>query len=298
MKPSGISKKSLLALLLTLSLASGFLHFSGCIAIPEAAFVVSGSDDLVLQRQANTCDSGADLARLHETGIDPAGFSVLSWNSHKGTDDNWLGDLALYAAGVDFVLLQEAALDEGLRSGLKGLSREWLMAPAFQSREKEFGILSAGNIAAVSSCALREAEPLLLIPKMILAATYPLTGRTDELLLVNVHMVNFTIGSEVVRRQLTAAADLIRKHQGPVVVAGDFNVWSEERELAVSGIMHDLGLQPVSFEPDNRSQFLTRRVDDVYYRGLEVTNSACHLVTSSDHNPLEVHFRVAQEGPS
>ena len=137
---------------------------------------------------------------------------------------------------------------------------------------------------------------MIKIPKIILASTYPIEGLESELLIINLHMVNFTIGSDAVRRQVKAAREKINSHQGPVIVAGDFNTWNAERESVVREEMIDLGLRPVSFSPDNRVEFLGRVVDGIYYKGLEVTNAKTYRVKTSDHNPLEVEFRLKEAG--
>jgi endonuclease/exonuclease/phosphatase (EEP) superfamily protein YafD len=135
---------------------------------------------------------------------------------------------------------------------------------------------------------------LIRVPKIGLAVTYPLAGLQARLLVVNIHMVNFTITTQAMQHQLEALQDIIRNHQGPVVVAGDFNTWNSKRETLVLQKMADLGLQAVTFAPDNRVEFFNRKVDNVFYRGLQVKKSLSHQVSSSDHNPLEVHFALAQ----
>lgn len=155
--------------------------------------------------------------------------------------------------------------------------------------------MAASKASSLSYCAFQEPEPIFIIPKMILVSTYPLSGVDRRLLVINVHMVNFTVTSEIVRKQLAEVAEIIKKHDGPVIVAGDFNTWNSDRESLVKGAMTKLNLQPVTFNPDNRSLFMNRPVDGIYYRGLEVTASNSYLVESSDHNPLEVHFKLADQ---
>ena len=202
----------------------------------------------------------------------------------------------LFGAQADFILLQEAALDSGLEEQLGLLKNEWLLAVAFVYDEKQTGILTAGRIPPRAFCTIRGYEPVVKIPKIILLSTYPIKGSDSELLVINLHLVNFTIGTEAMRTQLEAAREKIKSHRGPVIVAGDFNTWNGERESLVREEMHALGLRMVSFSPDDRAEFFSHTVDGVYYRGLEVISATTHRVETSDHNPLEVHFRVVEAG--
>jgi endonuclease/exonuclease/phosphatase (EEP) superfamily protein YafD len=60
--------------------------------------------------------------------------------------------------------------------------------------------------------------------------------------------------------------------------------------------MAEIGLAEVAFNPDNRVEFFKKVVDRLYFRGLEVEKAVSHLVETSDHNPLEVHFRLPKQG--
>jgi endonuclease/exonuclease/phosphatase (EEP) superfamily protein YafD len=280
-----------LRVLLAISLTAMLL--TGCLSIPDEVLVVVGSGGVPQERTSSVCGSlpAADLG----TGVDPDGFSILSWNSQKGSHPDWDDDLGTYMADVDFVLLQETSLDTGLLQRLKEQESQWLLAVAFELAEKEIGVMTAGHVSATEYCAFRENEPVIKVPKMILAARYPIKDREDELLIVNAHIVNFTIGSDRVRRQVEAVKEKIQSHDGPVIVAGDFNTWSGERKAVIREGLEELGLKPVTFEPDHRSEFFGRVVDGVFYRDLEIVQSRSFVSQSSDHNPLEVHFRLTGE---
>jgi len=298
-KVSKTTTGSLAGFLTVLLVCYLVFHFSGCVAIPDQSLVVTGGKGEVHAAIDGSCGplmQPARSAALQATAIDPHGFSVLSWNAHKGADSGWQADLLSFAGKVDFVLLQEASLDQRLLRLLDRLNREWLMGVAFQKGATDIGILSAGKVPALAYCSQRSPEPLIFIPKVALAAIYPLAGMNRELLVVNVHVVNFTLDNEVVRQQIEALQGLIREHAGPVIIAGDFNTWSKSRSDVVAAEMKKLGLQPVSFSPDNRVEFFDHTVDAVYYRGLEVTEASSYPVRSSDHNPLEVHFKLAPAG--
>ena len=248
---------------LLLATAAAFFYFSGFVGIPGQARVTTGNGTDVLGRFDGACSDGDTMFPLmtdgQKAGLDPAAISLLSWNSHKGSHGAFGADLKKLEQGIDLILLQEAEIGEKLKKGLQLSGRQWNMAVAFELEDKEVGLLSASVVAPVSACADRVSEPLLVLPKTILATTYPLNGMSEELLVVNVHMVNFTVTNEALRRQLAKLERVVKKHQGPVIVAGDFNTWSESRKTEVGRKMAQLGLQQVRFDPDNRSRFFEQR---------------------------------------
>ncbi len=275
----------------------GFFYFSGCVVIQERASVADVRDGQVVEHAAEQCDELAfadEKVRDYRT-LAADNFSILSWNIHKGAKAAFRRDLIDYSRDIDILLLQEAALSEDLRTWLESYFNKWLLAVAYEKQGTKVGIMAASKMSSLSHCAFQEPEPLIVIPKMMLVTTYPLSGSDQKLLLVNVHMVNFTVTTDAVRRQLAEVSGIIAKHDGPVVVAGDFNTWNRERESLVNTTMEDLRLKPVTFSPDNRSMFFNRTVDQIFYRGLEVNGSYSHKVKSSDHNPLEVHFKVIDQ---
>ncbi|HZI84597.1 MAG TPA: EEP domain-containing protein, partial [Casimicrobiaceae bacterium] len=81
-------------------------------------------------------------------------------------------------------------------------------------------------------------------------------------------------------------------HRGPIIVGGDFNTWNEERSEVVRALAGRLGLTPVVFPLDERKRFMGRIFDWVYARGITVLSATAWTVTSSDHNPVVVSFRV------
>lgn len=277
---------------------SGLLYFSGCVVVPKQAVVVSGPQDQAVHRQAVTCSPELEFlsAEQDEDGIDPDGFSLLSWNAHRGTHQDWSRDLVSFGSSADIILLQEAAVRPIQEAQIDLFANQWLMATAFQLEERDIGILSATRVSPEAYCVSREPEPLFNIPKIGLAAAYPLTGTDTRLLVVNIHLVNFTFTIDAVGRQFDSLNNIIMNHDGPVIIAGDFNTWNDSREVLVQQRMSELDMTPVTFYPDNRVTFFNRRVDGIYYRGLEVTKSLSHQVESSDHNPIEVHFRLS--GPT
>ena len=85
------------------------------------------------------------------------------------------------------------------------------------------------------------AEPLSQTQKLLLTTLYPLQGETAQLLVLNMHAINFVSVQKYVEQldQLTAA---LAPHDGPVILAGDFNTWNPSRLEHFQNIASKAGL--------------------------------------------------------
>jgi endonuclease/exonuclease/phosphatase (EEP) superfamily protein YafD len=228
--------------------------------------------------------------------LNSSGFRLMFWNILKGWRDGWQSDFDQLSQDRDLLILQEAYLSEELLDSLQRRSFNWDLAAAFEFRDIEAGVLTASMIAPHASCALRADEPLISVPKTILISNYPLTGSDETLLVANVHSVNFTFDASDFKLQLDALIEAVNRHQGPMVIGGDFNTWSSERMAILEDITRQLGLQTLAFEHNNRVRFLGRQVDHIFYRNLEPLEAVVPNVTTSDHNPMLVTFKYDTNG--
>lgn len=166
------------------------------------------------------------------------------------------------------------------------------MTRAFDYNGAATGVLTTGRSPASGACLSRSAEPLILTPKSALLTRFPLSASGEELWVANLHGINFTLGTARFRAQLESLTGVMVSHPGPMILAGDFNDWSERRDDIVSLVAKRLHLLPVQLPGDVRSRHWGRSVDHVFYRGLEVLQADAVKVTSSDHNPILVRFRL------
>ena len=84
----------------------------------------------------------------------------------------------------------------------------------------------------------------------------------------------------------------IKLHDGPVILAGDFNAWSRKRLNLLYNLTRSINLKPVNFAVDIRKTFLGRPLDFVFYRGLKLDAAKIINTAASDHNPLFVNFKM------
>lgn len=284
----------LLALVSPLLAAVGAVAVVGCVVtVPEGRRTLQGGAGDAKSVVSEDCARWrGERAQATGGGLDGNRFRVLTWNVHKGRDAGWLEDFLRLAREHDVLALQEAYLTEDLYDALGSEAYNWRLSTAFQLRAVDAGVLTASRSGVEESCSLRHAEPFTRVPKATLATTLVIDGSERPLLLVNLHGVNFTIGTAALESQLNEVAEVLARHDGPVILAGDFNTWSGARRSVLEQTASRLGLRAVEPTDDQRTRFLGHTVDAVYYRGLEVLETATFAVNSSDHNPISVTFRA------
>ena len=118
-------------------------------------------------------------------------------------------------------------------------------------------------------------------------------GVEQSLLVINIHGINFTLGTETYKKQINRLKKYARLHDGPMLIAGDFNSWSDDRDEIVNQILTDVSLKSSRLESSNQTRIFGKVVDRVYYRGLEPIFQKSIPVTSSDHTPILMRFRLA-----
>lgn len=255
-----------------------------------------------IQVQTLNCPAAAQAARSATAAgdgaskdvLDPDAIRILTWNIHKEGDMGWQQDLARFARSNDVLLLQEVTLLDSLQDILRRVGLHWVMASSFIYGSADIGVLTATRTIPVANCTQRFVEPLIQLPKSAIITWLPLAGMTQTLAVANVHAINFSLSLDTYRAQLTALADVLAEHDGPIVLGGDLNTWTYSRAQVVREIAGRLGLVEATHAEDGRTLFLGNQVDHILVRGLEVVASKAMAVTSSDHNPVEAVLRFAR----
>lgn len=184
-------------------------------------------------------------------------------------------------------------MGDELRELLNNNNLHWAMNTAFHLRRRASGVMTASSVKAITTCGLHQKEPLIRLPKATLISHYPVAGMAENLLVANIHGINFSLGTLAYRRQLEALYQEICHHRGPVIVAGDFNSWSRARMGIVDELVRRLQLGSVDWEGHhNATRLFGNTIDHVFYRGLQPISQESWRVSSSDHNPIRISFRV------
>lgn len=234
--------------------------------------------------------SSAPASTARADALDRGPLRVLSWNIHKAQHAGLYRDLARLAAQHDLLLLQEAVLNAPLREVLEREGFSWQMADAFGVRGLERGVLIAARVAPVDGRELRAYEPLFPIPKSAIVTHYRLAGCRQQLAVVDLHGINFSLGLRRFRAQLEAVARELPQHDGPMIFAGDFNTWSARRHETLRAVAQRLGLVEIELLPDQRRRAFGQHLDHLFVRGFSVLDASSPEMKSSDHNPILVRL--------
>jgi endonuclease/exonuclease/phosphatase (EEP) superfamily protein YafD len=219
-------------------------------------------------------------------------LNVLVWNIYKQGKENWQSALDTLSADKQLLLLQEASMTEPFKQWL--VDGNWMsnQVSAFKALGSGAGVINIAQKLPEKACAYTSTEPWLRLPKSALYSQYRLSNG-DTLAAVNIHAINFTVGTDEYSSQISALEVLLKQHTGPILFAGDFNSWNEYRLDAMKQALQQANLREVTFEPDHRTQFITgQRLDHVFYRGLVLKNAKAPQSDASDHNPLVVSFTL------
>lgn len=230
-----------------------------------------------------------------------SGIAVLVWNVFKAKKSRWLEDFCDLYTQYDLVLLQESVLHPFTEDVFKTSKEyQWVMAQSYQHTRKAqtIGVKTGSKVAATGTRFYKspDVEPVTKTPKMILETTYPIAGKAQPLMVLNVHAINFVSAAKF-RRQMDQVIDAIKAHSGPMIVAGDFNTWSKLRKDVLLGIIADHQLEEVTTGARPRIRHLNRTLDHVFYRGLTlISATTLKHIKSSDHHPIEVQFSLTEKG--
>jgi endonuclease/exonuclease/phosphatase (EEP) superfamily protein YafD len=277
------------------------LVLSACVSIPSKHFTVSQRGNFSAVKYANDCDIDkykniwqSDPAQ--KTELDSGGFRILNWNVFKGIKEGWKDDFKNLIQSYDILTIQEARLTDDMQKLLKKGHYNWDISIAFKYNGKETGVLTASRIAPDFTCTFRIKEPLANLPKTTMVTIYPLSNTDKTLMVVNIHSINFTLGTGSFKKQLQKVENILSLHYGPVIISGDVNTWSSKRMAILKDFSVRLGLKAVPFNKQDQTRVFGHVIDHIYYRELTVTDSAVIKVSSSDHNPMLVTFRMEESG--
>jgi endonuclease/exonuclease/phosphatase (EEP) superfamily protein YafD len=276
------------------------LLLAGCVSIPDihgTAGHYNESGDI--NTECLTTDPillrNSPAATLRVAALNSQSFRVLNWNSYKGSNTIWQEEFERLSSLSDLVVLQEGYLTDDLQDLLNKKQYSWDIAKAFTYKDIYTGVLTASKVKPDFLCSFRAPEPLSGIPKTVLITRYPLSGTDEYLVIANIHMINFSFDLADYRAQLEKAVEMLSQHQGPLIISGDFNSWNKTRRKLLAHIMQELGVKEVVFDIDQRATFMGQQVDHIFYRKLVPLEALTEKVTTSDHNPMLVTFRLADD---
>lgn len=224
----------------------------------------------------------------------PVEFSFVNWNIYKQNNAGLNAQLNEFAENYDVLALQEVKMGFLLNRLFSRHQLSWSHVEAFSVYERPIGVLTAAKVSPLYACKNTLSEPWIRFPKSTLMTTYAWQGSQNPLLIVNLHAINFTLGADEFNEQLSAAISAVKLHEGPVIVAGDFNTWTNKRLFILQTLTKDADLFPISYSDDVRTVSFGNPIDAIYYRGLRQLSGTSMETDASDHNPLVARFGPAQ----
>jgi endonuclease/exonuclease/phosphatase (EEP) superfamily protein YafD len=254
------------------------------VAIPLFPLIALGvANMLEAPAHPDSADCVAALARSPAARSEPMPqpLRLLSWNVMKFDIPGAMEQLDAFAKGAQLVLLQESLL--GPATDTQAQPERYFSA-GYSRGTQQTGVEIRSRQRADVSCSLSFREPWLRTRKAVSVARLPF--RDQVLLVINLHAINFTLGSSNYRQQLESIGEITAHHEGPVIVAGDFNHWNFWRVSVVAEWARRFGLEEVSFDPDWRSRHLGSSLDTIFLRGLSPISATGLPTRRSDHHAI------------
>ena len=246
---------------------------------------------------AEAADCIADLGKVQAIAsqtLDPRNISVVNWNIQKGRNTEWVKDLSAIGAEPDLLILQEASARTNVWRDLVPEHHE-SFAEGFGPDWSPSGVMTVSAAEPLTECELVAHEPWFGTRKATLITEYALSETDRTLLVVNIHGINFALGTSDLENQFDQARAVIEQHDGPVVFSGDFNTWRSQRAQVLEDMLAALGLTALDFDIDHRKRFFGSALDHIYVRGLYSEYATTLQSDASDHNPMTVRLRLAEE---
>lgn len=225
--------------------------------------------------------------------LDDDELGIMCWNTQKLTLSPEF-QLCLTQLLAQFptrlLLLQEAKLALSQRLQLDGWS--YAVSPNIQTPSHLFGVLTAGQCAFddITTVLSQGRELRFATHKSQVITHHPLQGG-DTLLVANIHAINFVRHGQF-NQEIAVLRQVLLQHEGPLIVAGDFNVWSRSRRLYLAQFCRAMGLKKAVMEDAKYIKTYRRQpLDFIFYRDLTLRSAiAINTPTVSDHNPIYAQF--------
>ena len=238
----------------------------------------------------------------------PASITVVNWNAQKGKHPQFAEDLKLLLEQEkpDILFLQEAKTDLFKPEQMGGYFAAGWSYPWPGGKTIGVQTLSRVPPVRIQSMPTQYREFGVTAPKVSLVTEYPLPNG-ESLLAVNVHLLNFEVWSvKKISHQLEDLKTIMANHEGPIIMAGDFNTWSQKRLQLVKEITHDVKLNEVTDFPEGRTTGDTKSefwnevlgvekdlpLDRVFFLGFKPISARVLSFDTSDHRPILVKLNL------
>lgn len=231
----------------------------------------------------------ASLPTLNSTHL-----SILSWNLYKGRMKDFAKDFAILTKNRDLIMLSEATTGTPISTSMSRLTGyAWYLAAAFNMKDNIATGTALGSKAVAHNVHFyrtTDVEPFVKSPKALTVAEYAIPGSRLTLLAVSIHGINWS-GDDALGRQLNMILPELKKHEGPIVFAGDFNTKNPSRLVLAQKILGQAGLKRVPWE----NPLKKKQLDEAFTRGVTVKRARLindYIGTGSDHPAIDLQLDI------
>lgn len=227
----------------------------------------------------------------------PRDLNILIWNLYKGKNDTFQKEYERLSQNKHLILAQEMFLDFNMSTMIKASPFKYVTATSFYVGDEGIrtGVFTASRANPTGIKYLRTIvkEPAVKTPKMSLYTTYEIEGSSKKLLVANVHGINFVTNKNFTI-ELNRIFNVIKLHDGPVIVAGDFNTWNVERLDQLNYLALKANYKSARFSPDQRTRFNEHVLDHFIFSSEIILREAKALTGAkgSDHTALEIKISI------
>lgn len=220
-------------------------------------------------------------------------FTLISWNMNKCTLDRHAAHYSkklFDEESIDIIALQEAKTEFDVHTLYAFPS---VMSPNIQTSTNLYGVQTASNhsFKAHQQHITDTRESFFATRKSALVTLHYFEDG-NYMTVVNIHAINFVMHGQY-KKELLYLVERIKHIEGPMILCGDFNSWSQKRYETMMAFVKDLGLKQVVFDAKKHIKSFNRQpLDHIFYRGVTVVSQkVLDIPTVSDHNPLIVRFK-------
>lgn len=228
----------------------------------------------------------------------PDTIDVLVWNAYKGSKRDFREDAFRLMKKTHLNIFQECVQEKKFDEVISLFNRLEVEEATSWGLN---GVCTSSQVKSLETQAIKTEvrELFFFTSKATLITTYPMISRAGdikELLVINVHMINFR-AITAFREHLEQLRPRLETHEGPVIVAGDFNTWVDARKRVVTEFFKEFEIEEVQFAKDKnnldpRASFFGV-LDRAFIRGLEVKKTQVYQeVMSSDHKPFSMQLTL------
>lgn len=196
-------------------------------------------------------------------------IKILAWNIYKGRKSNFFQEYQKLAADKDIVMISEGTDGDLVKPALDKLKNfGWDMGISFFMKEQVGTGIITGSSAVAKAIGFErtvDLEPVVKSPKIILITKYLHAPSRQEILILNIHGINWA-DDNAFKRQIQSVEPYLKAHPGPALFAGDFNLRNSNRFQITSQILNKHGMKQVSWSNTPKE----KQLDNAYLRGFNV----------------------------